>query len=440
MKLTIDNFAKISHAELQFDGLTVIGGENNTGKSTVGKVLYSVFRGTSNIDRRVKEERVKAIREALGVATRLEISDADCVRVMENPAMVRALLIEKFKREFGDDHTSVKVGHIDQVAEDFANSFESRVRSGVENALSMPGDRVEWLILRRVFNCVFHGQYHPLKAEIPPANITLEVQNRKNEIRFHHDHADLTSGIDLFAHAILLTDPDVLDYINVKDIEKNPAYLNILDKNVYELVWNLIKSDSRASGILEEHRKELVDAALAQLDAMIRGNLGANAQGDLVLSELGNAQPTKVQNLSMGMKSLILLRMLLTKGVLSEKDVLILDEPENHLHPEWQVYYAKALVFIQKAYDLTMLVTSHSQFFINALQRFVISDGLVSRTHFYLSQKDAERPGYCTMVDQGIFSSDIFRSFNRAYDRISTMSGENYTDEEINGTSEMNEK
>ena len=41
MKLVIENIGKIKKAEFDFRGITVIAGNNNTGKSTVGKVLYS---------------------------------------------------------------------------------------------------------------------------------------------------------------------------------------------------------------------------------------------------------------------------------------------------------------------------------------------------------------------------------------------------------------
>ncbi len=37
MKLYINNFAKIRNADVTVDGITVIAGENNTGKSTIGK-------------------------------------------------------------------------------------------------------------------------------------------------------------------------------------------------------------------------------------------------------------------------------------------------------------------------------------------------------------------------------------------------------------------
>ena len=38
MKLNISNFAKIDNADIIIDGITVIAGENNTGKSTIGKI------------------------------------------------------------------------------------------------------------------------------------------------------------------------------------------------------------------------------------------------------------------------------------------------------------------------------------------------------------------------------------------------------------------
>lgn len=39
MELSIRDFAKIQQADIVIDGITVIAGENNTGKSTVGKIL-----------------------------------------------------------------------------------------------------------------------------------------------------------------------------------------------------------------------------------------------------------------------------------------------------------------------------------------------------------------------------------------------------------------
>ena len=44
MKLELNNIGIIKKADIKIDGLTVIAGENDSGKSTVGKVLYSLVK------------------------------------------------------------------------------------------------------------------------------------------------------------------------------------------------------------------------------------------------------------------------------------------------------------------------------------------------------------------------------------------------------------
>ncbi|WP_276946094.1 AAA family ATPase, partial [Eisenbergiella massiliensis] len=43
MKLSLKNIGKIETASVEINGITVIAGENNTGKSTVGRALFAVF-------------------------------------------------------------------------------------------------------------------------------------------------------------------------------------------------------------------------------------------------------------------------------------------------------------------------------------------------------------------------------------------------------------
>lgn len=61
MRLKIRNFAKIKNAEIIIDGITVIAGENNTGKSTVGKIIFSSFYALSDIESKILVERIKEI-------------------------------------------------------------------------------------------------------------------------------------------------------------------------------------------------------------------------------------------------------------------------------------------------------------------------------------------------------------------------------------------
>ena len=57
MKLSLRNIGKLREADVEISGITVIAGENNTGKSTVGKALFSVFNGFYDVKRRIKRRR-----------------------------------------------------------------------------------------------------------------------------------------------------------------------------------------------------------------------------------------------------------------------------------------------------------------------------------------------------------------------------------------------
>ena len=70
MKLSLSNIGKIGTADIEIDGITVIAGENNTGKSTVGRALFSVFNSYSNIQNQLYQERVTSVDNILNSFSR----------------------------------------------------------------------------------------------------------------------------------------------------------------------------------------------------------------------------------------------------------------------------------------------------------------------------------------------------------------------------------
>ena len=61
MRLYLKNVGKVSEADIKLDGITVIAGENNTGKSTVGKMLYCLFDSFYREKEQIDRERKKAM-------------------------------------------------------------------------------------------------------------------------------------------------------------------------------------------------------------------------------------------------------------------------------------------------------------------------------------------------------------------------------------------
>lgn len=57
MQLRISNVGKIERAVIDIDGITVIAGENNAGKSTIGKLIFAVFNSLNGMDDKVEAEK-----------------------------------------------------------------------------------------------------------------------------------------------------------------------------------------------------------------------------------------------------------------------------------------------------------------------------------------------------------------------------------------------
>ena len=112
---------------------------------------------------------------------------------------------------------------------------------------------------------------------------------------------------------------------------------------------------------------------------------------------------------------LVLLYAFLKTGILLKDSLLILDDPENHLHPEWQIKFAKILVLMVQN-DFNVLLTSHSPICIHALMKY--SRDLISsksKINFYLSEK-IPNTNYSTFKNINSTINDIFENLNAPND------------------------
>lgn len=65
MKIALHNIGKIHDAALELNGITAIAGENNTGKSTVGKALFTIFNSLYRLSQRVEETKFAQISSSI---------------------------------------------------------------------------------------------------------------------------------------------------------------------------------------------------------------------------------------------------------------------------------------------------------------------------------------------------------------------------------------
>lgn len=118
-----------------------------------------------------------------------------------------------------------------------------------------------------------------------------------------------------------------------------------------------------------------------------------------------------------GVKSFSILQMLLKNGHLNEKTLLIIDEPESHLHPQWVIEYARLIVLINKYFGVRFLLASHNPDMVSAIKHISTKQDVIHSTHFYLAKNSSTRYMY-TFEDLEQDIEPIFESFNIAFERI----------------------
>lgn len=380
----MDNIGKIKHAELDFHGITVVAGNNNTGKSTIGKTLYGIFNSLRNLDAKVEYERNNEKYEALtdtianwtfgskGRSYKLPYTfflHDDVVLDFNDRKSVEAEVKEVFNRT----HVTVK----DE------DALFSELWQKIDEVDKVKSEDIISILIERKFLPVFNGQVNSLFAK-DSGKIVADIQNKQVVISFKDNKvADKQVPLRIVNKAIFIQDPNIVNSLDRGKtyFDDNPEAVESVD----DYLLYLLTHDNKQSAVAEAQARRKLQEVYALLENVIPGQLTKDSNGNFIYDEKGFDESLNLANLSTGLKSFTLLYMLLNRGALTDKDVLILDEPEVHLHPEWQLKYAELVVLLEKVFHLTILLTTHSPYFLRAIEMFSRKYGLTKDCDYYLA-------------------------------------------------------
>lgn len=409
MRIKIENFAKIKYADILVDGITVIAGENNTGKSTIGKVLYSTFNSLYDIDNKIEQRRIEEIKEICRRAMRNAIMHSQR-RIGSN---VTLTMSEKVSEDFAESllyteatvlDRNLYVQLLDEVfarnrvllTGEAANEYVEATYDKVMNRINFDDEKIALEVIERFWGQIFEDQIKPLNGLIEDTKIQLTIKDKTLQLCFKDNHcSNWIREYDILHEAFLLDDPFVLDEMSKIEYRfwiKNSVRfqlaqrLNNSDNNIMEGLFDAVSAKDNLRDIYEI------------VDSVISGNVGQN-NGHWGLNDEGFEEPVFFENLSAGVKSFVELKMLLEKGILKDKDILILDEPEIHLHPEWQLIYAQLIVLLQKKFDLSIVVTTHSRDFLEAIELYSRKYEINQKCNYYLSKREGRTAIFENVTD-----------------------------------------
>lgn len=148
----------------------------------------------------------------------------------------------------------------------------------------------------------------------------------------------------------------------------------------------LDSNDMKIEGFAQT--KNMVKEFQTIIEATFHGRLKEAGQS---LQFVEDDYPTKqmaMENTASGILPFASIGRLVANGTLSRNSLLIIDEPEMNLHPEWQVAFGKLLVLLAEKLDIKSVLISYSPYFIRAIEK-TLSQNVSVKSDFYLmSPKD----------------------------------------------------
>ena len=366
MKLTINNIGKLKNAEVEINGITVITGENDTGKSTVGKVLWSVFNSFYEIKNQVKKDKINSVfKESRGFP-----------EIREFRQLRNKIIHSKFDDELDLENL---INQIKIKLESEKNDDEDikKVLEKIKKRIDLSDDEVIEEIVQKNFDNEFNGQINNLNLT-ENGSIKLNIRKQELKLVFNSNKIQIDEYFSLYAKAILIDNPRIVDeldldfFISFKD--SHSLYLTRLLRKYKDL--------TATDRVLNKEKLLQIEKIL---NSVVGGNFEKDEMGAYIYKN-NNGIDINIKNLSTGLKTFSMMKLLLLNNEIEENGTIILDEPEIHLHPEWQLKFAELIVLLQKEFGMHILLTTHSPYFVNAIEVFSEKYGIDEKCKYYVAE------------------------------------------------------
>ena len=380
MKLTINNIGKLKNAEVVIDGITVITGENDTGKSTVGKVLWSVFNGFYEIDEKVYNEKVSELEKIIdeiikeNVYKNLSTDYNSFFEIFNSTREKIAIEFLKKNKNYSEDEIKIIINNYkkDLKIENISNFVQE-----INETLKISDKEIIKVIVSRIMNKEFHNQINAIfsKEKMNIGEISLKIKDKEIDLKIENNEiSDVQNYFLINKETMYIDNPFILDSYDFED-ENHQTHLAT---NVF--------SENENSVISEIKVKKKLNNIYQKLNSVLSGEILENKNSKFVYRK--NGEDIDLKNLSTGLKTFAIIKMLLQNGTLEENGTIILDKPEIHLHPEWQLKFAELIVLLQREFGMHILLTTHSPYFLNAIEVFSERHKIDDKCKYYVAENE----------------------------------------------------
>ncbi len=429
--LSINEYRAIKNAVIKIDGITVLAGINGCGKSTLSRWLYYLINATHLFEQYQRHYFIQSLdwevnkvhrvfRATPKNNTYVNISnqlrhfwsddelDWDGLRVFFSSFIDRAdedlreyVRDQPFDRRLASYLSSKDVSETETNNLEIIDAYLQECNDVYENGFRNYLQKIESYAINDLEK-VITSEYS--EGERLPASILLTEGNTPLL------RPETFSPPLMLSRAIYIDSPMAVS-----------AHNYMVGNDIWSVFLNYLYKEN-------PHRKEL---PTTKYDVLIQSIIGGSIklvddkfELEKELHYVSNEQgiDINIRDAATGVKTFAYMSQLLRNGWLDNETLLLIDEPEAHLHPQWIVEFARLLVMIHKELGVKVLIASHNPDMVAAIQSIAQREEVIDKTVFYLAQKEKDEARY-VFVDKGKDISDIFTSFNIAISRIEKYGG-----------------
>lgn len=415
MQIKLRNVNKIREGIVNLNGLTVIAGVNDSGKSTVGKMLFSLVKAIYNAKHYNENRMMRELSLQVNSLYRMLSMAGLNITTLSLPDQPRDFV--QFLSGFDDE----------------ALIFVIAIKEKLENLDVVPRYRAS--ILRRIDNIkdiLISGKDPETRFE-KELLMSLRAEFKSDitsygaevaEVDFSDNDKATPLHFAIKDNAILVASELNMSDINVEDATfvESPLYLQMIDTLAQARTFkdnNLaFRTPGMRTSYINYHAQDMaqkLDAyrEIDMTDMFFRHENVSEVTGGRFTYDTNKKSLLWIKdgktyspiNVASGIKSFGVIQMLLETGAINENSILIWDEPENHLHPEWQLLFARLLVQLAQR-GIPILLSSHSPYFIQAIRFYSHKTPLQEYVRYYMAEEQSD--GLSVIED---VSNDLNRVF-----------------------------
>ena len=341
MRLKMKGVGILPETDFRIDGLTVISGINGTGKSTVLKTLYSILESSRNIDQKIKDDAVNNIVQLL-------------MKYDQSPnRMYRADLISEYLEKLESARDRMTPYDLDLL-----NSIRDYLNGQYRDRFHSKALKTE---IVREFGAV--TQFADRRNAGSVASVTVEYSDIVRSMTVGDDDVSWEGMFTDMPVPIYYDSPYVMDSMG---FDSSTDHRSMLRQMLHSQPGSNISRE-----ILNDDRSRRFERSVSNI---VPGRFSLELEGLQYTDEKGLKLHSR--NLATGMKVFSILKILVSKGYVNENTVLMLDEPEIHLHPLWINELAAVICILVKDLQVKVVMTTHNPQLLMALEGYSRNCGI----------------------------------------------------------------